>query len=142
MTMFELLLGFSFLNIWSCLLFHDFMKFSYSVHDSFLSTHYPIWCILMVAAVLIHAHSVFKSNLHLYQHILFLAYILEMYEYLQKKVLLALEDAGVFTSGGIVKDKVTTKHCSTANGSQNPFIILSWSSCYYVCFTMGDLCNF
>lgn len=28
---------------------------------------------------------------------------------MQKKVLLALEDAGVFTSGGLVKDKVKLK---------------------------------
>lgn len=27
---------------------------------------------------------------------------------MQKKVLLALEDAGIFTSGGLVKDKVIT----------------------------------
>lgn len=58
-----------------------------------------------------------------------------MHEYLQKKVLLALEDAGVFTSGGMVKDKVTTSHSSTANGNRNPFRILSWTSCYYGCFT-------
>lgn len=65
-----------------------------------------------------------------------------MYKYLQRNVLLALEDAGVFTSGGMVKDKVTTNHCSIANGSQNLFMILTWSSCYYVCYTMGDFCNF
>ncbi|KAK6134795.1 hypothetical protein DH2020_031465 [Rehmannia glutinosa] len=35
-------------------------------------------------------------------------------EELQKKVLIALEDAGFFTSGGLVKDKVL--FCSTENG--------------------------
>lgn len=32
----------------------------------------------------------------------------ELYIFVQKKVLVALEDAGVFTSGGLVKDKVIT----------------------------------
>jgi hypothetical protein len=31
---------------------------------------------------------------------------------LQRKVLQALEDAGVFTSGGLVKDKVKKKMCT------------------------------
>ncbi|KAK6141163.1 hypothetical protein DH2020_025081 [Rehmannia glutinosa] len=62
-------------------------------------------------------------------------------EFVQKKVLTALEDAGVFTSGGLVKDKVL--FCSTENGrtsfvrqlepdwhiDSNPEIITQLASC-------------
>ena len=44
--------------------------------------------------------------------------------FMQKRVLLALEDAGVFTSGGLVKDKVLNLCCFDFDSIETTLIIL------------------